>query len=124
MSPLLTKAATSLHLLLAHHSPWVLVGAFSGSVIFVISINEFTLWARLALFSASMIIGTISSDCTASVLSTLLSRYLDITVNIPPAIGATVTAVTAVRLLMGFNKKISGKMVNTNEKERSNNENR
>lgn len=101
----ISKAATWLCLLLSHNSPWVIIGAFSGSVIFILSANEFTPYARLALFSVSMFIGVISSDSVATILSMVISRHLDITVSIPPAVGAIIAAVTAVRFLMRLDKK-------------------
>lgn len=100
MSNLLTKTIMSVHLLFSHHSPWVIVGAFSGSIVFIISSNDFTSLVRLVLFSTSMMIGIISSDCLASILSALISRNFDMLVAIPPEIGATITSATAVRLLM------------------------
>lgn len=84
-------------------NPWVVIGAFAGSVIFIISETEYTHWAKLGLFTASMIIGISSSELMASLISYCLLRYLNFKFIVPDSVGATVSAVISVRVLMYVN---------------------
>lgn len=81
-------------------SPWVIIGAFAGSIIFIISETEYTHWAKLGLFTASIIIGVSSSELVASLISHFVFKYLDVKVGVPNSVGATVSAVISVRVLM------------------------
>ncbi|AZT39674.1 hypothetical protein ELZ88_24395 (plasmid) [Salmonella enterica subsp. enterica serovar Karamoja] len=81
-------------------NPWVVIGAFAGSIIFIVSETEYTHWAKVGLFAASMLIGISSSDFIASLLSHVMLKYLDFRIDVPPSVGATVSAVLSVRILM------------------------
>lgn len=81
-------------------NPWVITGAFAGSVIFIVSELEYTHWAKFGLFASSMIIGISSSELMASVISYCIYKYLGLTVIVPDSVGATISAVISVRLLM------------------------
>lgn len=81
-------------------NPWIIVGAFAGSIIFIISETEYTHWAKLGLFTASMIIGISSSELMASLISYCFMKYLAFRVVVPDSVGATVSAVASVRVLM------------------------
>ena len=81
-------------------NPWVFSGAFAGSLIFIVSETEYIHWARAGLFIASMLIGILSSDFVALLLSHFLLKYLDFRIEVPSSVGATVSAVISVRILM------------------------
>lgn len=90
-------------LLFAGKNMWVIIGAFAGSIIFIISESEYTHWAKLGLFTASMIIGVSSSELMASLIEYCLFRYLDFKIIVPDSVGATISAVISVRVLMYVN---------------------
>jgi len=82
------------------HDPDTFIAAFAGSIIFVVSAIDFAVWARVLLFAASMMIGLICSEFCAQVLSQLSSKLLGLGLDVPPVVGAVVSAAAAVRLLM------------------------
>ncbi|HAU3224741.1 TPA: hypothetical protein N2F56_003015 [Salmonella enterica] len=82
------------------YEPDIILGAFAGSIIFVVSATDFAIWARFALFTSSMLIGVTSASFTASLLSSVLNKFLLFPVIPPVPVGATVAAAAAVRLLM------------------------
>ncbi|EML8489966.1 hypothetical protein WAB73_003193 [Salmonella enterica subsp. enterica] len=81
-------------------NPWIFIGAFAGSIIFIVSETEYTHWAKFGLFTSSMLIGVSSSDFVASLLSHFMLKYLDFKIDVPSSVGATVSAVISVRILM------------------------
>lgn len=81
-------------------SPGIILGAFSGSVIFVISATEYTLWTKVALFFCSINVGIFSAKCMATVINLGLIAYANLHIPIPEALGAAISAAGAVRFLM------------------------
>lgn len=81
-------------------SPGIILGAFSGSVIFVVSASEFTLWAKIVLFFCSINIGIFSAKCVATLINLGLITYADLHIPIPEALGAAISATVVVRFLM------------------------
>lgn len=81
----------------------VWVAALAGSIIFCASDKKHPRWTTVALFTSSTIIGITSSDFVASVLSYFISQYTDLHLTVPRPVGATVSAVISVRLLMHIN---------------------
>jgi len=84
---------------------WIVVGAFAGSIIFIVSAVEYSHWIKIALFTASMIIGVLSSDCMASMMSYFISKYIGASFSVPSSVGAVVSSVISVRVLMYMSKK-------------------
>lgn len=82
------------------HDADTFIAAFAGSIIFVVSAIDFAIWARILLFGASMIVGLTCSDFCAQVLSLLIGKIFDLTLDVPPSVGAVIGAAAAVRLLM------------------------
>lgn len=80
--------------------PDIIIGAFAGSVVFVASAVDFMFWTRLMLFTASIFIGVTTSSFTAQVLSLVINKILSADLQVPPALGAAISAAAAVRLLM------------------------
>lgn len=76
----------------------VMIGAFSGAVVFVFSAVEFSVWKRFFLFQVSFLVGVMASDFTAEVISNVLPQHL----FVGKPIGAMVASASAVRVLMLF----------------------
>ena len=82
------------------HDYNIILGAFAGSIIFIVSAEDFIILARLALFTAAITIGVTSAEFTAILFSFLLNRLLQITILIPVPLGATIAAAVSVRCLI------------------------
>lgn len=77
------------------------IGAFAGSVLFVVSSPDFKLWTKAALFIVSMIVGILSADFVASIISSITPD----SVTAARPLGAIVASAIAVRLLMWINNQ-------------------
>lgn len=76
----------------------VLIGAFSGSLIFVLSAREYSLIGRLLLFGASLLAGIVAGPFIASVITTITP----IGIEAKEPLGALVASAIAVRFLMAI----------------------
>jgi hypothetical protein len=74
----------------------VLIGAFAGAVIFVMSASDFSLLKKLALFVASLLVGILAAPFVADIITWATPG--DIEARDP--VGALVASAIAVRLLM------------------------
>ncbi|PHI31050.1 putative holin [Budvicia aquatica] len=105
--PLTTGGATvlltgvSLTGLFAGVDAGVVIGAFAGSVLFVVLSNDFTNSVKALLFVVSMIAGILSADFVASMITALTPE--NVTAALP--LGATVSSAIAVRLLMALSNQ-------------------
>lgn len=79
----------------------VVIGAFAGSVVFVLSAPDFTLAKRLMLFAVSFFSGLLSSAFIASVINSITPDG----VIADKPLGALIASAIAVRLLMFMSKK-------------------
>lgn len=79
------------------------IGAFAGSVLFVVSAPDFKLGIKFALFIVSMIVGVLCADFVASIITAITPD--NVTASKP--LGAIVASAIAVRLLMWINKQAS-----------------
>ncbi|MFQ0831241.1 putative holin [Serratia fonticola] len=95
--------ATFLGLLTGPDAADVFIGAFIGSVIFVISAKDYTFFVRVLLCLASFVVGVVSCDFFAS----LISAFLPGTVIATRMIGAIVSSAVSVRLLMALTQRAS-----------------
>ncbi|WP_261114733.1 phage holin family protein [Serratia entomophila] len=82
----------------------VLIGAFAGAVIFVMSASEFSLLKKLALFVASLLVGILAAPFTAAIITWATPG--DIEAHAP--VGALVASAIAVRLLMSASQNPTG----------------
>ncbi|EMW1017629.1 hypothetical protein AAEK50_004562 [Serratia marcescens] len=82
----------------------VLIGAFAGAVIFVMSASEFSLLRKLALFVASWLVGILAAPFTAAIIT--WATPADIEAHAP--VGALVASAIAVRLLMSASQNPTG----------------
>lgn len=74
----------------------VVIGAFAGAVVFIMSAPDFTLVRRVTLFGASFFAGLLSSDFFAA----MITAYTPEKVTAGKPLGALIASAIAVRLLM------------------------
>ncbi|WP_054178254.1 putative holin [Trabulsiella odontotermitis] len=86
-------------------SPHIIMAALAGSIVFTVTAKDFNTKARLALFTASFIVGVLSAHFVAGLVGVLLQDFLKITLEVPDTIGALIGAVVSVRLLSFFCEK-------------------
>lgn len=101
MATAIVTGATIAGLLSGPEAADVVIGAFIGSVIFVISAKDYPFVTRTVLFVVSFVIGVVSSEFFANALSTSLPGELAVT----KLIGAIVSSAVSVRLLMALTKR-------------------
>ncbi|QBH97352.1 hypothetical protein EKN56_13655 [Limnobaculum zhutongyuii] len=85
--------------------PGVIIAAFAGSVIFVLSAIDFPIWQRAFLFGVSMITGIYGAEFAAAIASALLSAVLPGEIQAAAPIGAILASAAAVRVLMMFSAR-------------------
>jgi hypothetical protein len=85
--------------------PGVMIGAFAGAVIFVLSAADFPLWKRAMLFVVSMLVGMFAAELAATVVTSLLSTLLREPIAVQKPVGAVMAAAAAVRVLMMLSAK-------------------
>ncbi|HBC6262508.1 putative holin [Citrobacter braakii] len=85
--------------------PQLIISAFAGSIIFIVTASDFSVLSRVVLFTASMLTGIISAEFSATLLSSTVTRLLNVPVKTPDAVGAIFSAAAAVRLLMYLSMK-------------------
>lgn len=76
----------------------VLIAAVSGSLIFVLSAREYSIFGRVLLFGASLLAGIVSGPFVSSVITTLTPVGIEAT----EPLGALVGSAIAVRFLMAI----------------------
>lgn len=94
--------------LLSRIDPGVLIGAFAGSLIFVLSASEYSRLGRVVLFFASLLAGIVAAPFVASVITVMTPSGI----RAEGPIGALVSSAIAVRLLMALSsnpKSIAGR---------------
>lgn len=79
---------------------WILLGAFAGSMIFIVSATEYSLLPKLMLFTSSLIIGVVSTSFSATMIEHFIDRYFSINMAVPDAVGAVFSSTISVRLLV------------------------
>ncbi|MGL3099480.1 putative holin [Enterobacter asburiae] len=89
--------------------PGILIAAFAGAIIFVLSADDFSLWEKGLLFFVSIVVGLSAAHLAASITSSLLSTVLQDKIDVAPPIGALLAAAAAVRFLMLLSAKTEGK---------------
>lgn len=89
----------------AFQSPYIIMAALTGSVIFSVTAKDFNIRTRILLFIASVIVGILSAHFMSGLLYVLLKDFFKITISVPDTIGALISSVVSVRLLMLFCEK-------------------
>lgn len=87
-----------------HFPTGIILGAFAGAVIFVISAHDLSGVHKVLLFCASLTAGILAAPFTATVISELTPTLI----VAPPEVGALVASCMAVRLLLTLSIHSSG----------------
>jgi hypothetical protein len=74
----------------------VILGAFAGAVVFVLSATDLTNAKKVGFFAISFIAGILSASIAAALMSSLLPERIEVS----EGLGALVAAAVAVRLLL------------------------
>ncbi|MGN7915776.1 putative holin [Enterobacter sp. 22466] len=74
----------------------VVLGAFAGAVIFVISAHELSVMQKALLFGVSLMAGILGAPFAANVISVLTPTLI----VAPPEVGALLASTLSVRLLL------------------------
>lgn len=81
------------------YTPGIILGAFSGSIIFIVSAKEYPPFVKVALFFSAMSIGVLAAKWIASLVTLCLISYVDLHIPVPDALGAAFASDVAVRSL-------------------------
>lgn len=87
-----------------HFPTGIVLGAFAGAVIFVISAHDLSGVQKFLLFVASLAVGILAAPFAANVISQLTPTLI----VAPPEVGAMVASSMAVRLLLAVNAYSNG----------------
>lgn len=103
-----TAAVTSVTFigLLSGIDAGAVVGAFAGSVLFVVSAKDLTWHVKGLLFVVSMLVGILSADFVASLITSIAPDN----VRAAKPLGAIVASAVAVRLLMFISNQAGNPM--------------
>lgn len=92
--------------LLGQDTVWIILGAITGSTVFVVSASEYILSVRIILFVVSVIIGIICADLVALALTHLIDKHFSVMLIIPSSVGAVVASTLSIRVLVFLGKRI------------------
>lgn len=76
----------------------VVIGAFSGAVVFVLVAADMSLWRKLTMFAVSFLLGIISAEFVAG----LVNSVSPVEVKAGAPVGAMIAGAMVVRVLMGL----------------------
>ncbi|MBE1236329.1 hypothetical protein IHV25_01495 [Phaeovibrio sulfidiphilus] len=79
----------------------IALGAFAGSVLFVLSSRSYVWWKKILLFGLSCLVGLLGGTSTAIILDSVLHVE-----GITPGFGAVIASALAVRILMALFRRI------------------
>ncbi|EMF6289699.1 TPA: hypothetical protein I8374_002052 [Serratia marcescens] len=79
----------------------VIIGAFAGAVIYVLSAADLSIWHRLASFLASFMIGTLAAGFVTDAINYMTPDAI----HAERPLGAVVAAAVAVRIFMYISKQ-------------------
>jgi len=82
----------------------VLIGAFAGAVIFVMSASEFSWLKKMVLFVASLLVGILTAPFAADIITWATPAGIEA----HEPVGALVASAIAVRLLMSVSQNPTG----------------
>lgn len=80
--------------------PSVVIGAFAGAAVFVLSATDFPILKKIWIFALSFISGLVSAGFFADLLESLLSFLPGKHIEVDDTIGALVAGAVVIRLLM------------------------
>lgn len=88
--------------------PAAVLGAVAGALIFINTVDQLSNWRRGGLFFASVLIGLLAADITATLISTVLPQVF----NVTNALGAILASALSVHLLQGLLRKSPDDLIN------------
>lgn len=111
--PVSTSAATSALTGLAMLSlftglePAVVLGAFAGAMVFILTTAELGNWRKAGLFLVAIITGILAPEMAANVLASVMPQN----VVVPKAIGALLASALTVHLLQWLLRKAPDELI-------------
>lgn len=85
---------------LSSHPPEVVLGAFTGSIIFLLGITNKPKWQWLLLFTVALMAGLLGASTISSIGSAILQFVGLKKIVFPDGMGAMVSAATVVNVLI------------------------
>lgn len=87
--------------LFAGENAGVIIGAFSGSVIYILTASDLSIWKRILSFFASLLTGAQSAGFMTDVINYITPEVI----HAEKPLGAVLASVIAVRVFMYISKK-------------------
>lgn len=104
----LTIGGVTVASLLQHHSAIsTIIGAISGSLIYILSLDDVNVFRKIGYFIVSFFTGLIAASPATDFIAKTGERLLEHPVTIHQSLGAVVAAAVAVRLLIRCIEKVS-----------------
>lgn len=104
----LTIGSVTMSSMLQGHAPVAIVlGALTGSLIYILSLDGMSSYKRIGYFFVSFFSGIIGASPATDFLEKTATNFLEYPVVINQSLGAIVAAAIAVRLLLHSVEKIS-----------------
>ena len=80
----------------------VYIGAFAGSVVYVLTNSDIPTFKRLCFFLISFIVGIIGSEYAANIMTTLTATWLPTGSVVDRSIGAIVASAVAIKIILAL----------------------
>lgn len=110
--------ATPVTLMAFFHNipPDVLIGAFAGAVMFLLSSAPMPRYKLFGYFCISIIAGIIGADGAAKILTSVLSGVFQINnVEVSTSVGALVAAASAINVILVLKTKAASRVSNSGD---------
>lgn len=83
----------------------VFIGAFAGSVVYVLTNSDIPPFKRFCFFMISFIVGILGSDYAANLMTALTATWLPTDTVVDRSIGAIVASAVAIKLILALISK-------------------
>ena len=80
----------------------VFIGAFAGSVVYVLTNSDIPTFKRLCFFLISFIVGILGSEYAANIMTTLTATWLPTGSVVDRSIGAIVASAVAIKIILAL----------------------
>lgn len=80
----------------------VFIGAFAGSVVYVLTNSDIPTFKRLCFFLISFIVGILGSDYAANIMTALTAAWLPTDTIVDRSVGAIVASAVAIKLILAL----------------------
>lgn len=102
----LTIGSASMLTLFQHHGT-VVLGALSGSIIYILSLDNINFFRKLGYFMVSFFSGIVGATPATDFISQMAQRLMEHPVQINKSLGAIVAASVTVRLIIRCIERVS-----------------